>query len=238
MSPEETRLEKLIKWAIRFEKSNEALRNEALKREDRDFKSSPIYKNWGRYQAAETNNDYRTGKSDERKGAQTEHKVAPDRKPQISTNAKPSGQNKGKAAPRSKLSPEERDKMRAEGRCFECKEIGHQSRNCPKRHEAKAPKVSVGAVRYEYLRNVNLDKLTDEKLAAGARVASVSIENSEVDQVKITSGLQDDVWMRAPAQEICQYLERLWMTQYGTDEAIANAMDPDRRFSAIEYHHI
>ncbi|KAJ7093612.1 hypothetical protein C8R44DRAFT_953314, partial [Mycena epipterygia] len=45
MSPEESSLEKLVKWAVRFEKSKEA-----LDREEHDWKPKPEGRTWGRFQ--------------------------------------------------------------------------------------------------------------------------------------------------------------------------------------------
>ncbi|KIL55873.1 hypothetical protein M378DRAFT_182113, partial [Amanita muscaria Koide BX008] len=62
-------------------------------------------------------------------------------------NAPKGGYHPGeKKYPRSKLSREERDRLRAEQRCFTCKEVGHESRNCPRRRQAKAPVILTGAV--------------------------------------------------------------------------------------------
>ncbi|KAJ7080840.1 hypothetical protein C8R44DRAFT_992383 [Mycena epipterygia] len=45
MSPEESSLDKLVKWAVRFEKSKEA-----MDREERDWKPKPTGNTWGRFQ--------------------------------------------------------------------------------------------------------------------------------------------------------------------------------------------
>ncbi|KAJ7855709.1 hypothetical protein B0H14DRAFT_3645240 [Mycena olivaceomarginata] len=73
-----------------------------------------------------------------------------------------------------KWSPEEMDQMRAENKCFTCGEVGHQSRNCPDKHQAKAPKqkVSVGVARYDYLNSLGLDDLATSHRCTRIRSAS------------------------------------------------------------------
>ena len=46
----------------------------------------------------------------------------------------------------SQLSKEEKDCLCTEQRCFECKDIGHESQNCPSCHHARAPTTSTGSV--------------------------------------------------------------------------------------------
>ncbi|KAI0721423.1 hypothetical protein C8T65DRAFT_735431 [Cerioporus squamosus] len=75
------------------------------------------------------------------------------------------GQQQGQKNPKNsqprsdkfeKLSKEERDRLRAEGCCFTCKETGHESRNCRSRKTAKAPNLNAGSMRF-----VNLEQLAD-----------------------------------------------------------------------------
>ncbi|KAJ7725704.1 hypothetical protein B0H16DRAFT_1895036 [Mycena metata] len=71
----------------------------------------------------------------------------------------------------SRLTNEERDKFRAENRCFYCREVGHSKHNCPALHEAPAPKIHSGAAtvledRYTYLRGLSMDDLAKEAQAS------------------------------------------------------------------------
>lgn len=46
---------------------------------------------------------------------------------------------KSKDSPKSKLTKEQRDQYRADGRCFECGETGHLGKDCKKRNSVKKP---------------------------------------------------------------------------------------------------
>jgi hypothetical protein len=46
----------------------------------------------------------------------------------------------GTTIPFRKLTNEEREKFRAEGHCFRCRNTGHMARNCPKNAGATSPK--------------------------------------------------------------------------------------------------
>ncbi|KAJ3475862.1 hypothetical protein NLI96_g11550 [Meripilus lineatus] len=88
-----------------------------------------------------------------------------------------SQKGKGKDIPHEQKNPltrEERDCLRAEGRCFNYKDVGYKSRNCPKRKTAKASTVHAGSVRF--------DKL--EQLAKQARyilnVSAIRIDSDEM----------------------------------------------------------
>ena len=74
-----------------------------------------------------------------------------------------------------KLSKEQHDKLRAEGRCFTCGEKGHESRNCSTRKTARAPNVSVNA---SSIRFANIERLVDQARRAdgGINVASIRID--------------------------------------------------------------
>lgn len=57
----------------------------------------------------------------------------------------PSTSNSSSLRPRNQLTPAERDKLRREGRCFYCKELGHIAERCPRKrgNEKKAGKAWV-----------------------------------------------------------------------------------------------
>jgi hypothetical protein len=235
MSPEESSLDKLVKWAIRFEKSKEA-----MDREDRDWKPKPKGNTWGRFQNRTTGNEpwKPEGPDAEREGDRKEKPKAKVQAPakQGTSGSKFSARDaKAGGKPKSttpRLSAEEKDKMRAEDRCFNCRDIGHQSRNCPKKHEAKASKVSVGSARYEYLNSLGLDKLVKAKRAAALRLDSVRVEAETEGQ---NNAGTDTNWLSAPAAEVCEYLKKLWISAYPDHEAVAENLQPGEQFSVHEY---
>ncbi|KAJ7764173.1 hypothetical protein DFH07DRAFT_1016808 [Mycena maculata] len=245
MSPEDTTLDKLSKWATRFEKSKEA-----MDREDRDWKPKPNNRTWGRFKNRTRGNEPWIPPKDHEDSPYNEDTRPKDTKAGKGTGkAGPSSQNKtpvnDKFKPKSKnkdkprLSEDELDRLRAEDRCLTCKETGHQSRNCPTKHEAKAPKtkVSVGAARYEYLNSLDMEELTKAREKA-ADSASVRVPTPGTPEFEITEEDQldkDEIWLRAPASEICAYIKNLWMSTYPPEEAVAENLAPTERFTVIEY---
>ncbi|KAJ7823522.1 hypothetical protein B0H14DRAFT_3730162 [Mycena olivaceomarginata] len=129
------------------------------------------------------------------------------------------------------------DRMRAEDRCFNCKETGHQSSNCPEKHQAKPPKqkISVGAARYDYLNSLGMNDLATEKAEASIHSDSVHAGSEELIDPPTREPGADQVWLQAPAAEVCAYIKKLWMSAYPPDEAISEGMIPDERFTVIEY---
>ncbi|KAK6996354.1 hypothetical protein R3P38DRAFT_2800056 [Favolaschia claudopus] len=45
----------------------------------------------------------------------------------------------------------------------------------------------------------------------------------------------DKIWLTAPAIEVCAYIKKLWMTAYPPDEAIAEGLTSEERFTVLEY---
>ncbi|KAJ6450808.1 hypothetical protein C8R45DRAFT_1113931 [Mycena sanguinolenta] len=243
MGPEESGFEKLVKWALRFEKSKEA-----LDREKRDWNPKPEGRTWGRFKNRTHGNepwrppkeDKQEGPSAKPNGGKQDKFSKPNQTAGKSTQDKQKGKP-GRAKDKHKWSPEEMDRMRAEDRCFACGEVGHQSRNCPEKHQAKAPqqKVSVGAARYDYLNSVGAGDFAQPQDQESAQAASVRVDaTDDPDELPDPSTLDkgvDKVWLTAPASEVCAYIKKLWMTAYPPDEAIAEGVVPDERFTVIEY---
>ena len=76
----------------------------------------------------------------------------------------------------NKLSRAKLDNLRAEGRCFNCHEQGHEQRNCPKLNSMKPPKstIKTGSIRFAHL-----DKLAERKDRADVYIGSMSIIGSD-----------------------------------------------------------
>ncbi|KAI9068602.1 hypothetical protein FKP32DRAFT_1695592 [Trametes sanguinea] len=125
----------------------------------------------------------------------------------------------------TKMSREERDRLRAEGRCFTCKETGHQSSNCPTRKTAKAPRVpglQAGAVNFQDLERLaeqarlskdsplfvgcmSLPRERTETATSGGRQEGVSTSSDRSD-----SG----IWSRAHTDDCIQYLQVLFQSYH------------------------
>ncbi|KAF8208397.1 hypothetical protein K438DRAFT_2072545 [Mycena galopus ATCC 62051] len=243
MVPEESGFEKLVKWALRFEKSKEA-----LDREKHDWNPKPEGRTWGRFKNRTCGNEPWTPPNEDSSeasgaklnGGKQDRYSKPNQAAGKPTQDKPKGKS-GRPKEKQKWTPKEMDRMRAEDRCFTCKEIGHQSRNCPDKHKAKSPqqKVSVGAARYDYLNSIGVGSATRPDGQKPAQAASVRIEDTDAqDELPDPSTLDksvDKIWLTMPASEVCSYVKKLWMTTYPPDEAIAEGMVPDERFTVMEY---
>lgn len=84
--------------------------------------------------------------------------------------------SRDKVAPkkhRNPLTREELNQLRAEGRCFNCKQEGHDARNCPKSQMATAPKISTGSVRI-----AKLQKLANEKQQMETKLFAIAINTN------------------------------------------------------------
>lgn len=55
---------------------------------------------------------------------------------------------------RKRLTKAELNELRAQGKCFNCKQTGHDARNCPSRHNAPAPKIMSNAVNFDKLKKL------------------------------------------------------------------------------------
>ncbi|KAJ7695211.1 hypothetical protein B0H17DRAFT_1131675 [Mycena rosella] len=122
---------------------------EAFNREQKLAGNHTQQRQWGQKKGAyEGQNNFKPGQGSSTANANLENKSG---SKQGSTSGKNSGKNDTKpknGGHTNKLSKEERDRLRAEGRCFTCKDIGHESRNCPERQIAKGPTLKAGSVQF------------------------------------------------------------------------------------------
>ena len=79
---------------------------------------------------------------------------------------------------RKKISRAKLDTLRAEGRCFNCKEVGHEQRNCPRLNSMKPPATTI---RTGSVNLVRMDRLAEQKEKADIYVGQISM--SEVDLI-------------------------------------------------------
>lgn len=122
--------------------------------------------------------------------------------------------------------------MRTEGRCFTCKNIGHESRNCPERKTAKPPTgVQSGSIRIP-----DLEKLANEARAVDLGSVRLLVDDfdSESDESSVTEDdcspdLSEETVRAVTATS--RRLEVLFTRYYEADEALRNGMRPEERFS-------
>ncbi|KAI0704832.1 hypothetical protein BC835DRAFT_1302798 [Cytidiella melzeri] len=192
--PETTPLENLVKHVSRKEKALAAKRLE-----ERDF----------------------TGKSSARQGAkkgsrsETQHTFQP--RPDCFERAKP----KGKDTPKI-LTKEEREKCRAEGRCFSCKELGHELQNCPDWKHAKAPRMSSSSIRFE-----KLDRLAETIQKNDVNVSAVRVDFNNGTHAPMHE------WRRAHRDDTKRYIKALF-DSYADSRREQGESSPEERFEVSD----
>ncbi|EPS99935.1 hypothetical protein FOMPIDRAFT_1050268 [Fomitopsis schrenkii] len=203
-SPERTPLDKMVKYAKRREDAY------FLKQqEDRLFEGRVPGRTWGRFRnrvdGPQSYTPKEAGSSTRRSGVEVKgiNLGKRNNNQARSSRAPPYASSYPKDKRPPKLSREERDRLRAEGKCFECKEAGHEARNCPQRKRAKAPHVQAGSVFF-----ADIDRMAAEAQEADVHVGAVSITDTE-------------------------YITALFRSHYGDDEAMQAGMKPSDRFSVI-----
>ncbi|KIJ55915.1 hypothetical protein M422DRAFT_239077 [Sphaerobolus stellatus SS14] len=112
-----------------------------------------------------------------------------------------------------RLTRQEMNELRAEGRCFNCRKEGHESRNCPDRRSAPAPrtsKVSSSSVRF-----AKLEKLAEQKREADIKIFGVRIAENQQDEF---FKVQDSIYL--------VWLKRQLEDLYGPEGAIIAGQNP------------
>jgi hypothetical protein len=68
------------------------------------------------------------------------------------------------------------DNLRAEGKCFNCRETGHEQRNCPKLNSMRPPRqvIKAGAISF-----AKMEELADRKEKADIYIGNISIEETD-----------------------------------------------------------
>ncbi|KAF8695684.1 hypothetical protein RHS03_07957, partial [Rhizoctonia solani] len=150
-NPEDSSLSKMIKKALRYERAHEMITEESKKLKT-DYTTSQLSRpdrarnsrtrSRPAEQAGEDRRETRTNRPKER-GIESKSERS-------EKSARPVQGSKSKSATQGaerRLSPEEKEQHRAEGRCYTCGVAGHRSRDCPKKNQAKRPKISSSALR-------------------------------------------------------------------------------------------
>ena len=87
----------------------------------------------------------------------------------------PENKPRGGHGPR-KLSRAKLDELRAEGKCFNCRQTGHEQRNCPKLQSMKPPKHTVNAGSICFAK---MEKLAEQKEQADVYLGNVTMTGSD-----------------------------------------------------------
>ncbi|KAJ3002424.1 hypothetical protein NUW54_g5853 [Trametes sanguinea] len=235
LNPEKTKLDKLVKYAVRKEEAyTEARREEKL------FNGHVPGRAWGRFgNRAEAPEPYQPSRM-KRESASTKDSPRPERMRQADpkrSRPQASRANQRTTTHAGRLPPEEHDRLRAEGRCFNCKETGHQSNNCPARRTARAPTaagntVHVGAVNFVRLEELSrqAEQTEHDQLFVGA----MSLDTGPSPNAAVMSdGIMDQQegeWSRCHTDDCIEYIHTLFQSYYGSELAISVGMDPMDRF--------
>ncbi|KAJ8456367.1 hypothetical protein ONZ51_g12171 [Trametes cubensis] len=230
LNPEKTKLDKLVKYAVRKEDAYTEARHE-----ERSFTGKVPGRKWGRFDSRVEGPEAYQPDKNQREGAFAKNRPRTDRSGQSDTkrthtNAPKRPRREGGHS--NTLSREERDQLRAEGRCFNCRETGHQSSNCPARKTAKAPSgvgLQAGAVNFE-----SLEKLAErarrthgDTLFSGAVTFNTGPETLE--------GGQEGEWTRAHELDCIEYIQSLFTSYYDPQTAIEAGLEPSEQFE-VERH--
>ncbi|TFK78449.1 hypothetical protein K466DRAFT_453164, partial [Polyporus arcularius HHB13444] len=224
LDPEKHKLDKLVKYAIRKESAIAEARKEA-----REFEGQVPGRKWGRFTNRDTGPEPYKPREERR-----ENRTTPEWSQKSKSSTSPSQQRKkdgqrdlaGKTERRERTNPlskDERDKLRAEGRCFSCRDTGHESRNCPKRKTARAPHISVGAA------SVSFAEL--EQMAARARQSAKGIFVGSVHIGMPATDRTGDWVLRAHPADCVEYLLTLLVSYHDPADALDAGMEPEDRFT-------
>ena len=213
--PEINVLNEVIAKALESERSREE-RDDIAKEDQRrrtDVKHQPK-REWTRFKN-------RTGGNKHFKPGDKEEKPSSSRPDKVRANAvSPQNTPEQKFKPKqplNKLSRNKLDALRAEGRCFNCREVGHEQRNCPKLNSMRPPKP---AVKTGSISIAKIEKLAERKEKADLYVGSISMvaDDPIAEQLKEFEELEfkihrmcetawgeDPLWYNEETRPDCKY---------------------------------
>jgi hypothetical protein len=219
LNPERDDLFRLIQHAIYEEEANErATRNSAgpsnQNRTEGEKPGRPS-RRWGRFKSRVNGPQPFDKNMHEELGRQA-------RQDNVRANAVSPGNRSQKrpdapAKGKKQIDKGKRDRLRGEGKCFNCEEKGHEIRNCPKLHSMKPPQMRTGSVRFD-----EMERLSQQRDQADAYVGRIQVllsdeegsdlsyEDNELLEGHVHS-LCEDVWGEDP---LWHDEETRWMSQY------------------------
>ena len=231
LHPERTPINKMVKYAARREEAYLEAR-----RDERAFEGQVPGRNWVRFANRTTGPTPYQSQREERDPRARREQV---NRPTPGQSRPPQGEHRRgdhkKGNQSKKLTKEERDKLRAEGRCFSCGEKGHESRNCEKRKTARAPNISVGAssIRFEKIeRLANQARQVDSLGIAAVRIGMPERSEYQAEaENPIPSPMPEGIWARVHTADCIEYLLTLLVSYFDPEEALASDLEPEERFT-------
>jgi hypothetical protein len=209
LNPEHDNLVRLIKYAIHEEEAEErATKHQSSGRSRMEGEKYRPERNWGRFKSRVNGpRPFNTSVNDELSWQARHDNI---RANAVSTNGrtfKRTERTERTEASGSKgrkpMDKGKRDRLRAEGWCFNCEEPGHEFRNCPRLHSMRPPQVRTGSVQFAWM-----ERLAHQKEQADAYVGQVQVVPSDDKDSELT---YEEV------QEIKEYVHRLCEIAWGED---------------------
>ncbi|TFK79489.1 hypothetical protein K466DRAFT_579187 [Polyporus arcularius HHB13444] len=219
--PETTKLDRLVKHAVRREKAYRQ-----AQKEERAFRGKVPGRGWGRFESRTTGPQPWKPRSEQTDSQQREKRGKDLPQPAFksqssrktsSAHASPSERRERK----NPLSKEEMQRLRSEGRCFACKETGHESRNCPARKRAKAPALSTSSVRFTELEAL-ADRARNSEPFLRVSAGDLSTDPEPQAEGEFPDGLDE---------RIAATLHKMFVRYYDPRDALKAGMDPEDRFT-------
>jgi hypothetical protein len=168
---------------------NERTRNRSGRKED--VKKQPK-REWTRFKN-------RTGGNANYRPGDREEKPASNKPDRVQANAVSPQQHesKGKGVQQKRHSRAKLDSLRAEGRCFNCQETGHEQWNCPKLNSMRPPRpfIKTGAINL-----TKMDRLAERKEKADVYLGHISIQEPD----PIAQALQELEDVEFRVHELCE----------------------------------
>ncbi|KAG8697465.1 hypothetical protein FRC11_015066, partial [Ceratobasidium sp. 423] len=140
MNPEDSTLSKMVKTALRYERTEQMHKEETKKAErlKSDYMQTKLTRpdkaqnSRARSRSPERSKGDKKDTKDKRHKEKRTEKLEKHNKP-----TKPSKPNKPADSSERKLTPEEKEQYQAEGRCFKCGDVRHKSCDCLKKNRVK-----------------------------------------------------------------------------------------------------
>ncbi|KAG8683349.1 hypothetical protein FRC11_013665, partial [Ceratobasidium sp. 423] len=205
---EDSTLSKMVKTALRYERAEQMCKEETKKAEmlKSDYTRTKLTrpdKAWNsraRSRSPERQKGDRKGTKDEKPKEKKS-----DRPEKCKRYGKSSKPEKKMDNAEWKLTPEEKEQYQAEGRCFKCGDIGHKSRNCPRKNKAKPSHISSSTVCLKAMDD--LANAVDQLECSTAKVKTLKATKEQVAKaVEWNALVVKDITRRVPKTIIIEVL--------------------------------